>query len=451
VRLKLRYIDHSFYNSNVMTQEHQRGKASGRVFLLLATSMALLSCNKQAPAPESQPPPVTIAKPVQKEIVEWDYYTGRTEAVENVNITPRVSGYIDNITFKAGDSVNKADLLFVIDPRPYRASLDQAQAQLREAEANQQLQDANFARQDKLRQTGVIAKEDFDTALSNKNQAVARVLAARASVESAQLNLTFTQVTSPVRGLISRELVTVGNLVQADTTLLTNIVSVDPIYAYFNVDERSVLNYEKQVREGKMADARSAAVPVYLQLENENGFPHQGSIDFINNQFSSSTGTLQVRGLFPNANRVLIAGSFVRIRVAGTPLHSALLVSDRAVGTDQGQKFVLVVGNENVVAVKPVELGPEAEGLRVVRSGLTGDDEVIVNGIVNARPGSKVSPQEGDMSKFTTNQLQLQTSAKTEPVGDGKEKAGGHQSPHAQGQSPAQAGQSNQPKAGGGR
>jgi RND family efflux transporter MFP subunit len=347
--------------------------------------------------------------------------------------------------------VNKADLLFVIDPRPYRASLDQAQAQLREAEANQQLQDANFARQDKLRQTGVIAKEDFDTALSNKNQAVARVLAARASVESAQLNLTFTQVTSPVRGLISRELVTVGNLVQADTTLLTNIVSVDPIYAYFNVDERSVLNYEKQVREGKMADARSAAVPVYLQLENENGFPHQGSIDFINNQFSSSTGTLQVRGLFPNANRVLIAGSFVRIRVAGTPLHSALLVSDRAVGTDQGQKFVLVVGNENVVAVKPVELGPEAEGLRVVRSGLTGDDEVIVNGIVNARPGSKVSPQEGDMSKFTTNQLQLQTSAKTEPVGDGKEKAGGHQSPHAQGQSPAQAGQSNQPKAGGGR
>src|SRR6202011_1474853 len=339
----------------LMTQEHQGRRPIGNIVLLFATSFGLLSCNKPAPPPESQPPPVTIAKPVQREIIEWDYYTGRTEAVENVNITPRVSGYIDNITFKAGDSVNKADLLFVIDPLPYRASLDQAQAQLREAEANQQLQDANFARQDKLRQTGVIAKEDFDTALSNKNQAVARVLAARASVESAQLNLTFTQVTSPVRGLISRELVTVGNLVQADTTLLTNIVSVDPIYAYFNVDERSVLNYEKQVRAGKMADARSAAVPVYLQLENENGFPHQGSIDFINNQFSSSTGTLQVRVLFPNANRVLIAGSFVRIRVAGTPLHSALLVSDRAVGTDQGQKYLLVAGKDNVVVVKPVE------------------------------------------------------------------------------------------------
>jgi membrane fusion protein, multidrug efflux system len=434
-----------------MTEAQQRGRIPGSIILLFATSMALFSCNKQAPAPESPPPPVTIAKPTQKEIVEWDYYTGRTDAVENVNITPRVSGYIDNITFKAGDLVNKGDLLFVIDPRPYQAILDQAKAQQREAEANQQLQDANFARQERLRQTGVIAKEDYDTALSNKNQGVARVLAAQASVESAQLNLTFTQVISPIRGLISRELVTVGNLVQADTTLLTNIVSVDPIYAYFNVDERSVLKYERQVREGKMTDARSGAVPLSLQLENENGFPHQGSIDFINNQFNSSTGTLQVRGLFPNAHRVLIPGSFVRIRVAGTPLYPALLVSDRAIGTDQGQKFVLVIDKDNIVVVKPVELGPEAEGLRVVRSGLTGEDEVIVNGIVNARPGSKVSPQKGDMNQFATNQLQLQTNRKTEPVDESKGKAGGNQSPHPQGQAPGQGGQSSQSKSGGSR
>jgi RND family efflux transporter MFP subunit len=431
-----------------MTHEHW---TTGRVVLLFATSLALFSCNKQAPLPESQPPPVTIAKPVQKEIIEWDYYTGRTAAVENVNITPRVSGYIDAITFRAGDAVNKGDLLFVIDPRPYQAALDQAKAQQREAEANQQLQDANFARQDKLRLNGVIAKEDFDTSLSNKNQAAARVLAAAASVESAQLNLTFTKVISPIRGLIARELVTVGNLVQTDTTLLTNIVSVDPIYAYFNVDERSVLKYQQQVRLGKLPDARHGAVPVYLQLANENGFPHQGSIDFINNQFSTSTGTLEVRGLFSNASGVLIPGAFVRIRVAGSPLEAALLVSDRAVGTDQGQKFVLVVDKDNVVVVKPVVLGPEAEGLRVVRTGLTGDDEVIINGIVNARPGSKVSPQQGDMNQFTTNQLQLQTSKTTEPVGDGKEKAGGNQSPHTPGQSPGQSGQSNQPKPGGGR
>ena len=368
-----------------MTHEHW---TTGRVVLLFATSLALISCNKQAPPPESQPPPVTIAKPVQKEIIEWDYYTGRTAAVENVNITPRVSGYIDNVSFRAGDRVNKGDLLFVIDPRPYQAALDQAKAQLREAEANQQLQDANFARQDKLRLNGVIAKEDYDTALSNKNQAAARVLAGAASVESAQLNLTFTRVISPIRGLIARELVTVGNLVQTDTTLLTNIVSVDPIYAYFNVDERSVLRYQQQVRLGKLPNARHEAVSVYLQLANENGFPHQGSIDFINNQFNTSTGTLEVRGLFSNANGVLIPGAFVRIRVAGSPLTPALLVSDRAVGTDQGQKYVLVVDKDNVVVVKPVVLGPEAEGLRVVRTGLTADDQVIINGIVNARPGS---------------------------------------------------------------
>jgi membrane fusion protein, multidrug efflux system len=414
-----------------MTQEDQGGRPLGRIFLLFATGLALLSCNKQPPPPESQPPPVTIAKPVQKQIIEWDYYTGRTAAVESVDVRPRVSGYIDNITFRAGDSVNKGDLLFVIDPRPYQAVLDQAKAQQRQAEANQQLQDANFARQDRLRQTGVIAKEDFDTALSNKNQAVASVLAAQAAVESAQLNLTFTQIISPIRGVISRELVTVGNLVQTDTTLLTNIVSVDPIYAYFNVDERSVLKYQALVRTGKLKDARSGAVPISLQLENEDGFPHQGSIDFINNQFNSSTGTLEIRGLFPNADSRLVPGSFVRIRVAGSPLEAALLVSDRAVGTDQGQKYLLVVDSENVVVVKPVILGPEAEGLRVVRSGVTADDEIIINGIVNARPGSKVNPQPGDMNQFKTNQLQLQTNAKAEPVGDAKEK-------------------SNQPKSGGG-
>src|SRR6202051_3323955 len=242
----------------LMTQEQQGGRPLGNIVWLFAACLALSGCKNPAPPPEAQPPPVTIARPVQKQIIEWDYYTGRTEAVESVNVTPRVSGYIDNITFRAGDMVNKGDLLFVIDPRPYQAVLDQAKAQQRQAEANQQLQDANFARQNKLRQTGVIAKEDFDTALSNKNQAVASVLAAQASVESAQLNLTFTQVISPLRGLIGREQVTVRNLVQADSTLLTNIVSVDPIYAYFNVDARSVLKYQEQVREGRLADARDA-------------------------------------------------------------------------------------------------------------------------------------------------------------------------------------------------
>ena len=418
---------------------------------LIVMSVALSSCTKQSPPPAPPPPPVTIAKPVRKEIVEWDVFTGRTDAVESVNITPRVSGYIDNITFKAGDMVNKGDLLFVIDPRPYQATLDQASAQVRQAEANQQLQEANFARQDKLRQTGVIAKEDFDTALSKKNQAVAEVLADQAAVEAARLNLAFTQVTSPIIGRIGREQVTVGNLVQADSTLLTNIVSVDPIYAYFNVDERSILKYQQQVREGKLADARHAEVPLYLQVENEKGFPHEGVIDFLNNQFNVSTGTLQVRGLFPNATGFLLPGAFVRIRVAGSPRYEALLITDRAVGTDQGTKFVLVVDSENVVSVRPVELGPEVDGLRVVRSGLKGDEQVIINGLVNARPGSKVSPQPGDMNRFVSNQLELPASTKTEHAGDGKEKARGNEHPQPQSKAPAQGSQQNQAKPGGGR
>jgi membrane fusion protein, multidrug efflux system len=428
-----------------MTQVDRQIGGLGRLLMLFAA--VLSGCNKQPPPPAPPPPPVTIAKPIQREVVEWDEYTGRTGAVESVNITPRVSGYIDNITFKAGDMVNKGDLLFVIDPRPYQATLDQASAQLRQAQANQQLQDATFARQDKLRQTGVIAKEDYDTALSNKNQAAAQVLAAQAAVESAKLNLSFTQIASPIIGRINREQVTVGNLVQADTTLLTNVVSVDPIYAYFNVDERAVLNYEKQVRQGKIADARSIQVPVYLRLENETGFPHQGVIDFVSNQFNSSTGTLEVRGLFPNATGYLTPGAFVRIRVAASPMHQALLITDRAVGTDQGTKFVLIVGEENVVSVRPVELGPEVDGLRVVRKGLKGDEQVIINGIVNARPGSKVSPQPGDMNQFASNQLQLQTSTKTEPVGEGREKGVGSQSHQA----PGQGSQQNQPKPAGGR
>ena len=433
-----------------MTQlNRQLGGLTG-ISVFFALIAALSSCNKEPPPPPAPPPPVTIAKPVQKVIVEWDEFTGRTEAVESVNITPRVSGYIDNITFRAGDMVNKGDLLFVIDPRPYQALLDQANAQQRQAEANQQLQEANFARQDKLRQTGVIAKEDFDTALSRKNQAAAQVLADQAAVESAKLNLTFTQVKSPIVGRIGREQVTVGNLVQADSTLLTNIVSVDPIYAYFNVDERSVLKYQQQVREGRLADARHAEVPVYLQLQNEKGFPHQGVIDFVNNQFNASTGTLQLRGLFPNATGFLFPGAFVRIRVAGSPRHEALLITDRAVGTDQGTKYVLVVGEDNVVAVRPVELGPEVDGLRVVRSGLKGDEQVIINGLVNARPGAKVSPQPGDMNQFVTNQLQLSTTTKTEPVGDAKGKTG-NQPAQEQSQAPGQGNQQSRAKPGGGR
>src|SRR5260370_8903986 len=247
-------------------------------------------------------PPVTVSKPITKEIVEWDEYTGRTDAVQSVNTNGRVSGYLYNITFKAGDVVSQNDLLFVIDPRPYQAAYDQANGQLRQAEAQQKLNNLNLERADELRAKNVIAKQDYDNAVSQKNVTDAQVIAAQAAVEMAKLNVDFTEIKAPVSGRIGREQVTVGNLVQADSTLLTTLVSVNPIYAYFNIDERSELKYQQLAREGKLADPRSAEVPVYLQLENETGFPHQGTIDFVNNQYDPSTGTLQVRGIFPNAN-----------------------------------------------------------------------------------------------------------------------------------------------------
>jgi RND family efflux transporter MFP subunit len=391
--------------------------------LLLILGLSFPGCNRQPPQQAPPPPPVTIAKPVQKEVVEWDEFTGRTDAVQMVDIRPRVSGYVDDITFKAGDMINQDDLLFVIDPRPYQAIYDQAVAGMRQAEANRQLNDANFQRASRLRSTNVTSKEEYDTSLAQKNQADAAFVSSQAQVAAAKLNLDFTQIKAPISGRISREQVTIGNLVQADNTLLTNITSVDPIYAYFNVDERSVERYQ-ELHKGRVDPQQN--VPVYLKLENETGFPHQGTIDFSNNQFDSGTGTLQVRGVFPNKDALLIPGAFVTVRVAGTAPYQGILITDRAVISDQGKKLVLTVDANNVVQPRPVELGPVFEGLRIVRKGLQGDESVIINGVVNARPGSKVNPQPGDMNQFASEQLDLQVKT---PVTGGNSPAPGKSPP----------------------
>src|ERR1700758_2241295 len=238
---------------------------------------ALTGCNQQPPARQALPPAsVTVSKPVRKEIVDWDEFTGQTSAVNLVNISARVSGYIVNIPFKEGDMVHKGDLLYQIDPRPYQDAYEQALGQLKQAQANQQLQEVTYERQAHLQQTNVIAKEDYDTALSNKNQAAAQVVSAQAARNSAQLNLEFTHVTSPIDGRGSRQLVNIGNLVQADSTQLTPIVSIDPIYAYFSMDELAALSYQRLIREGKLASSSGGKVAVYLQLQDESGFPHKG-------------------------------------------------------------------------------------------------------------------------------------------------------------------------------
>jgi membrane fusion protein, multidrug efflux system len=376
--------------------------------IVIALSLWLAACNNQQPAAHGLPAPeVTVSKPEQKQVVNWNEFTGRTAAVKLVNVTPRVSGYIVGIPFKEGDIVRKGDLLFQIDPRPYQDAYEQTVGQLQQAQANKQLQDATFARQQRLRETGVIAKEDYDTALSNKNQAAAQVISTQAALNSAQLNLEFTHVTSPIDGRVSRQLVNIGNLVQADSTQLTTIVSIDPIYVYFSMDELAALRYQRFVREGKLASSQDGKVPVYLQLQDETGFPHEGTIVFSDNSFDSSTGTLLIRGSFPNTDGFLTPGNFVRVRVASSPKYDALLVADRAIGSDQDQSFVYVVDPKNIARLRHITTGQLADGLRVVKSGLQPDDVVIINGIIKVRPDSSVRPQQGAMEQFSSNEIAM--------------------------------------------
>jgi membrane fusion protein, multidrug efflux system len=376
--------------------------------MVVALSLWLASCNNQQPAAHGLPAPeVTVSKPEQKQVVNWNEFTGRTAAVKLVNVTARVSGYIVDIPFKEGDIVHKGDLLFQIDPRPYQHAYEQAVGQLQQAQANRQLQDVTFARQQRLRETGVIAKEDYDTALSNKGQAAAQVISTQAALNSAQLNLEFTHVTSPIDGRVSRQLVNIGNLVQADSTQLTTIVSIDPIYVYFSMDELAALRYQRLVHEGKLDSPQDGKVPVYLQLQDETGFPHEGAIDFSDNSFDSSTGTLLIRGSFPNTDGFLTPGNFVRVRVASSPKYGALLVADRAIGSDQDQSFVYVVDSKNIARLRHITTGQLADGLRVVKSGLQPDEEVIVNGIIKVRPDSSVKPQQGAMEQFSSNDISV--------------------------------------------
>ncbi len=387
-----------------------RPVAAGQFRLLALTLVlaigALTGCNNQPPAAHSFPPAnVTVSKPVQKEVVDWNEFTGRTAAVNLVNITARVSGYIVNIPFKEGDIVHKGDLLYQIDPRPYQDVYDQALGQLKQAQANQQLQVATYERQARLQQTNVIAKEDYDTALSNKNQAAAQVISTQAAVNAAQLNLEFTRVASPIDGRVGRQLVNIGNLVQADSTQLATVVSVDPIYAYFSMDELAALGYQRLIRDGKLASSGDGNAPVYLRLQDENGFPHEGTINFADNAFDTTTGTLLIRATIPNHDGFLTPGNFVRVRVEASPKYQALLVADRAIGTDQDQNFVYVVDSKNIAQMRYVTIGQEADGLRVVKTGLQPDDVVVINGILKVRPNSPVKPENGSMEQFATEDI----------------------------------------------
>lgn len=365
-------------------------------------ALLLAGCQQKATEQSAAEVVVNVAQPVRQKVTEFEDFVGRTDAVESVDVRARVSGYLDKVAFISGDPVKKGDLLFQIDPRPYQADLDRAKADVAQTKAKLQRAAADLARAEKLRPNNVISAEEYDKIVADHATAVAAVAQAEATLERSQLNLDFTRVASPIDGISNRNQITVGNLVVADQTLLTTIVSRDPVYAYFDIDERTMLRFQRQAqaenKDNNVPPLRERKVPVFLALADETDFPHPGTLDFAENRLDSGTGTLRVRGLFPNHNDQLRPGEFVRVRLPLSEPHEAILVPERAIASNQGLKYLLVVNAQNIVENRPVELGSAHGEMRVIESGITAEDWVIVNGIMRVRPGMKVKPNRADAS-----------------------------------------------------
>ena len=357
--------------------------------LLLGALVA--GCGKHAPQ-TAPTPTVSVVQPIAREVIEWDEYIGRFESPENVEVRARVSGYLDKVHFKEGKEVKKGDVLFTIDPRPYQAEYDRAEADRQRAESQADLAKNDADRATRLIATKAISEEDFDTKNKTYYSALAAVKSAKAALESAKLNLEFTEIHAAIAGRISRALVTEGNLVSggvsgAGATLLTTIVSLDPLYLYGDADERAILKYIRLSKEGTRDSARNKNIPAEAALADETGFPHKGFMDFVDNRVDPNTGTLRARGVFPNTDHSLSPGFFARIRIPGSGKYQALLLPDRALGSDQAQKFVYVVNAEKKVEFRPIKIGPMIDGLRVVKEGLKPGEQVIVEGLLRVRPG----------------------------------------------------------------
>ena len=366
-----------------------------------ATALIVSGCARnEAAEPKAAPlPQVSVAPVISRKVTEFDEFTGRFEAVERVEIRPRVSGYISSVDFTEGSEVKKGDVLFVIDPRPYEAERDKARAGLAQARSQLVLAKSERDRATSLLAQHAISQEEYDTRTAGREQAQANVEAAQAALDAAALNVTFTRVTAPISGRISRALVTSGNFVTNGQTPLTTLVSLDPIYVSFDGDEQEYLKYTKLARAGAHAGSREARNPVLVGLADENGYPHPGAIVFVDNALDPATGTIRNRALLDNHDRVFTPGLFARIRLMGSGQHEAILINDSAIGTDQTVRYVLVVGAGNKVEYRPVQLGPVIEGLRVVQSGLAPGETIVVNGLQRVRPGAQVAAQRIAMGK----------------------------------------------------
>jgi RND family efflux transporter MFP subunit len=370
------------------------------LYALSGLLLLMTACAQQQPTAAPPPPPkVTVSQPISREVVEWEEYTGRLEAVESVEVRARVNGYLQSIHFKNGATVKQGDLLFVIDPRPYQAELERAKAELALANARLERTGKDLTRAQMLVRSRAVSEEEVDTRVSDQRQAQETVQAARATVNAVQLNVEFTQVRAPISGRISRNLVSVGNLINGGTTqstLLTTIVSLDPIYCYFEADERSYLKGIRQLRNGDRMNGRAGKQPVYVALADEENFPHQGSIDFMDNRLDQNTGTITARAVLPNPDLLLAPGLFARVRLSAGDKYKALMLPPEAVGSDLSQQFVFVVDDQNLVQSRKVTPGPLIDGLRVIRDGLQPDDWVIVKGVQRAKTGAKVDPIKQD-------------------------------------------------------
>jgi RND family efflux transporter MFP subunit len=367
---------------------------------LILLAPALAGCGQSQPPGGGPPPPtVTVAKPIERGITDQDEYVGRFVAVDSVEIRARVSGYLDQIHFRDGQMVKQGDLLFTIDKRPFQNTVAQARGTLAQAKANLAFAEADLERAKQLVRDRTITEQTFDQRTQAQRSAAASVAANEAAVRQAELDLEFTELRAPVAGRIGDRRVSPGNLVAGGaagaTTMLANIVSLDPIRFEFTMDEASYLRYERFSSSGKEVTGREGGVIVGLKLLDEKTFEHRGYMDFVDNAIDKSSGTIRGRASFSNPNGVLTPGMFGRIRVPGSPTYNALLLPDAAIGTEQIRKFVLVVGDDNTAVQKYVTLGPLSDdNLRIIKDGITAGDRVIVNGLMRVRPGQKVTPQE---------------------------------------------------------
>jgi RND family efflux transporter MFP subunit len=358
-------------------------------------AVALSGCDNKPATPQAAAPPVTVAQPVKRTVTDWDEFTGRFDAVEEVQVRARVGGFVTNVEFRDGAFVNAGDLLYIIDPRPFEAVAEQADGQLSDARAKAEFAKRELDRGLTLVQTSAVSESTVDQRRQALQAAKAAEMQAAGALKAAQLNIEFTHVLAPIGGRVSRHLVSIGNLVQGSeggSTLLTSIVSLDPIYIYFDIDEATYLKYNRLYFEGKRPSSRENPNPVQVALTGETKPSHDGKVDFLDNRMDVSTGTLRGRAVIPNKDLSILPGQFGRVRLIASAPYEALLVPDTAIATDQARKIVFVVKDDNTVEAKPVTLGPLDEGLRVIRDGLKPEDHVVVDGLQRVRVGAKVTP-----------------------------------------------------------